>query len=35
MSREKDDTIFKKNTRNELGDGARDVCTAYLRSVHD
>lgn len=35
MPRDKDDTIFKKNTRDELGDGASDVCTTHLRGIHD
>lgn len=35
MSSETDDTIFTKNTRDELGDGISDVRIAHLRGVDD
>ena len=35
MQPQTDDTILKKNTRDELGDGADDVRIAHFRGIHD
>lgn len=35
MPCDRNDAVFKKNTGDELGDGAGDVRTAHLRGIHD